>query len=136
MEVYGEHLDPFNDMLDVVDNHADTYCRFGMDYMTLANVTGDDLVLCIAPPSPIIRTVYVDVTLNDADFKLNPDSWTDDHLPYTYYAPAYIYDVYPKISPTKTKTPVVISGSNFNDTQDITCKFGEFVVEGEFISVN
>jgi hypothetical protein len=62
-----------------VNNHNDTYCRFGLDFLTPAIFISDLLITCIAPPSPIIRTVFVDVTLNAADYVLNPDSWTDDH---------------------------------------------------------
>ena len=132
----GQHLDPFTEIFDEVDNRNDTYCRFGMDYVTPATVYTDILISCIAPPSPVIRTVLVDVTLNNADMVLNPQDWTDDHLPYTYYAPAYVFDVNPRVGPTSGNTTVLVIGSNFKDTGDIKCRFGSKVVSGIFISIN
>lgn len=134
--IEGQDLDPFNDMLSEVDNHNDTYCRFGLEFKTPATVISDTLVSCVAPPSPIIRTVPVDLTLNDADFSLNPIEWTDDHVPYTYYAPSYVYGVEPNMGPTSGNTTVTITGSNFEDTGQIKCRFGSKVVPGKFISVN
>jgi len=134
--IEGQDLDPFNDVLSQVNNHNDTYCRFGNDFLTPATIYSDILISCVAPPSPIIRTVLVDVTLNNADMILNPGSWTDDHLPYTYYAPAYVYDCNPRVGPTSGNTSVYVSGSNFNDTGSIKCRFGSKVVSGRFLSVN
>jgi len=132
----GQHLDPFTEMFDEVDNRNDTYCRFGMDYVTPATIYTDILISCIAPPSPVIRTVLVDVTLNNADMVLNPQDWTDDHLPYTYYAPAFVFDCRPRVGPTSGNTTVTVIGSNFNNTGDIKCRFGSKVVPGQYISIN
>ena len=134
--IEGEHLDPFNDQLDVINNHNDTYCRFGMDFLTPATVYSDTLISCVSPPSPIIRTVFVDVTLNDADMVLNPGSWTDNYLPFTYYAPPYVYDCNPRSGPTSGNTTVIVIGSNFNDTGEIRCRFGDKTVKGVFLNIN
>lgn len=134
--IEGQDLDPFNNILRTVNNHNDTYCRFGMDYVTPATIYSDTLISCYAPPSPIVRTVIVDVTLNNADMVLNPQDWTDDHLPFTYYAPPYLFGAVPDVGPTSGNTTVLIYGSNFNNTGTIKCKFGSKVVQGEFISLN
>lgn len=134
--IEGQDFDPFNDELNIVNNHNDTYCRFGNDFITPATIYSDILMSCVAPPSPIIRTVLVDITLNAASMILNPGSWTDDHLPYTYYAPPYVFDCNPRVGPTSGNTSVYITGSNFNDTGSIKCKFGSKVVSGRFLSVN
>mmetsp|Transcript_21685 Transcript_21685/g.3576 ORF Transcript_21685/g.3576 Transcript_21685/m.3576 type:complete len:124 (+) Transcript_21685:924-1295(+) len=68
--------------------------------------------------------------------KLNPQDWTDDHLPYTYYAPPYVFDCDPRVGPTSGNTTVIVTGSNFKDTEQISCKFGSKVVKGEFLNVN
>lgn len=107
-----------------------------MEFITPATIYSDTLISCIAPPSPIVRTVLVDVTLNNANIGLNPQDWTDDHLPYTYYAPPYIFDCNPRVGPTSGNTLVTVTGSNFKDSKDITCKFGSKVVPGKFINVN
>jgi hypothetical protein len=119
-----------------VNNHNDTYCRFGTQYTAPAKVISDTQLSCIAPPSPVIRTVPVDVTLNNADTILNPQDWTDDFVPYTYYAMPYIFDINPRVGPTSGNTTVIAYGSNFNSTEEIRCKFGSKVVEGEFVALN
>lgn len=63
-------MDPFRFMLKEVDNRNDTYCIFG-NIKTKAKVIEDTHLECIAPPSPIVRSVVTEITLNDADFKLN-----------------------------------------------------------------
>ena len=72
MLIEGNDLDPFNDMLDVVNNHKHTVCRFGSHYTEIATIYSDTLIGCKAPPSQKIQTVFVDVTLNNADMSLNP----------------------------------------------------------------
>jgi hypothetical protein len=136
VRIEGQDMDAFNNINWDVDNRNDTYCRFGMDYVTKADVKSDTLVFCEAPPSPIVRTVLVDLTLNDADMVLNPQDWTDNHLPFTYYAPPYLFGAVPDVGPTSGNTTVIVYGSNFNNTGQIKCKFGSKVVVGEFLSLN
>ena len=128
-------MDPFNDKLREVNNHNDTFCRFG-DFVSLVKIYTDNLISCEAPPSAVVRTVMVDITLNNADTSLNPQDWTDDFLPYTYYAMPYVYDINPRVGPTSGNTTVIAYGSNFNNTGTISVKFGENVVSGEYINEN
>mmetsp|Transcript_21109 Transcript_21109/g.9683 ORF Transcript_21109/g.9683 Transcript_21109/m.9683 type:complete len:85 (-) Transcript_21109:3848-4102(-) len=81
-----------------------------------ALVFNDTHLECIAPPSPVVRAVVVEVTLNNADLSLNPNDWTDDGVLYYYYAPPYVFDINPKVGPTQGGTKVIVMGSNFNDT--------------------
>ena len=134
--VEGQDLNPFNDRLAEVNNHNDTYVRFGNQYTAPAKVISDTLLSVIAPPSPVVRTVPVDITLNNADTILNPQDWTDDFVPYTYYAMPYIFDINPRVGPTSGNTTVIAYGSNYNSTDEIKCKFGNKIVEGEFVALN
>ena len=134
VEIEGQSLDPFNDMLSEVNNHNDTFCRFGRDILVLATIVSDAKIICVAPPSQFARTYFVDVTLNNADMVLNEIDWTDDHLQYSYFAPAYIYSVEPSIGPKGGNTSVIVNGNNFNNTSNIKCKFGSKVVPGTFLS--
>ena len=135
VEIEGQNLDPFND-LDKVDNHNNTFCRFGKDAVVQATVISDGKVMCIAPPNPVGRTVLVDVTLNNADMVLNEIDWTDDHLPFEYYAPTYIYDIQPNVGLNAGNNSIIIYGNNFNSSMDIKCKFGNKIITGTFIDSN
>lgn len=135
IEIEGQYLDPFNDMLDVVNNHNNTFCKFN-DAIVPATVISDAKVTCVAPPSQVARTVFVDVTLNNADLVLNPNDWTDDHLPFVYYAPAYIYNCDPCMGPKSGNTTIIVMGNNFNNSANIKCKFGSKVVNGKYLDEN
>lgn len=132
VEIEGQNLDPFNDILDKVNNHNNTFCRFG-NAVIIAKAVTDAKITCVAPPNPVGRTVIVDVTLNNADYVMNLIDWTDDHLPFEYFAPPYIYDVQPSTGSKSGNNTVYIFGSNFNETVDIKCKFGSKVVPAKFI---
>ncbi|MEE4247351.1 MAG: IPT/TIG domain-containing protein [Kangiellaceae bacterium] len=123
--IEGEFLDPFNDKLREVNNHNDTICRFGDVIVPITKFWSDNLIEVEAPPSPVPRTVLLDITLNRADTKLNPQDWTDDFVPYTYYAMPYLYDINPRVGPTSGNTTVYAYGTNFNRTEEISCKFGD-----------
>ena len=131
----GDHFDPFNDMLEEVDNHNDTYCIFG-SYKTPAKVLDDSHLMCIAPPSPVVRSVVTEITLNNADRVINKQDWTDDGVLYYYYAPPYIFTARPLVGPTEGGTEVMVIGSNFNDTGEIKCMFGNKIVDGTFVDYN
>jgi hypothetical protein len=47
-----------------------------------------------------------------------------------------VYDINPRVGPTSGDTTVIAFGSNFNNTGEVTCKFADIVVPGEYINVN
>jgi hypothetical protein len=59
-------------MLEEVNNHQDTLCRFGPNYTVKAKIYSDTKISCIAPASTSVKTVLIDITLNGADEMLNP----------------------------------------------------------------
>jgi hypothetical protein len=69
--ILGNDLDPFNNVLDIVNNHQDTLCRFGPNYYVKAKIYSDTKISCIAPASTSVKTVLIDITLNGADEQLN-----------------------------------------------------------------
>lgn len=135
VEIEGQNLDPFNDV-GKVDNHNDTFCKFGGSDPVPANVISDAKITCMTPPSQVVRTVFVDITLNNADLVLNAVDWTDNHVPFTYFAAPYIYTSDPTLGPKTGNSTVTILGNNFNDTSNIKCKFGNKVVPGRYKDSN
>lgn len=132
IEIEGQYLDPFFDVKNVT-NHNNTICKFGKDYYVPATVLSDSKVTCQAPPSTIARTQVVDVTLNNADFKLNQQDWTDDHLPFEYVAEMIVYSIEPTSGKMEGNTVITINGNNFNSSSQFTSKFGNKIVNCEFV---
>jgi hypothetical protein len=64
-----------------------------------------------------MRETPVELTLNAQDY-------TDDATKYYYYKPPFLFDVQPSQGPVRGGTNVTVVGSNFNNTGNITCRFG------------
>jgi hypothetical protein len=82
-----------------------------------ATVQNSTRATCTAPPSYYYKETAVELTLNDQDF-------TDDATMYYYYKPPFLFDVEPPQGPVEGNTTVTVVGSDFNNTGNITCKFG------------
>lgn len=67
---------------------------------------------------------------------LNNQQYTDDNNIFYYYRPPYLFDINPREGPVSGGTRVVAIGSNFRDTNNITCKFNETVVPGKYLSTS
>jgi len=111
------------------NNYNDTLCRFGNLSTTVANVLSSTQISCVSPPSYEDREVPVEITLNTRE-------WTDDGIIFTYYHPPFVYGITPKIGPVSGGTEVIVSGSNFEDTGYMRCKFGDIITKGDYISEN
>lgn len=134
--IEGLDLDPFNDMLKEVNNHKHTIVQFGPHYKSEAKIYSDTLISVVAPPSLTIQSVFIDITLNNADLALNPQDWTDDFLEYSYYALADIFDIEPRRGPIAGSTMIYATGNFYNASSAYTFEFGEGSdrVVGEYIS--
>ncbi len=82
-----------------------------------------------SPPSYVLRSAIVELTLNNQQY-------TDDNVPFYYYRPPYLFDVQPREGPTAGGNIVTAIGSNFRDTGNSTCKFGETIVPAVYISTS
>ncbi|MCP3686031.1 MAG: hypothetical protein GY861_25580 [bacterium] len=111
------------------DNLNDTLCRFGNLSITQANVISHTEMECESPPSYEDREVPVEITLNTRE-------WTSDGVIFTYYHPPFVYGIAPRIGPVSGNTTVVVTGSNFENTGYVRCKFGDIFTKGEYISEN
>jgi len=123
----GNNFDPFVDL--PITNYNDTFVSFGPLGIVPTKVINSTKVIAVSPPSYILREVEVEITLNSRD-------WTKDGIIFYYYHPPFLYDIEPLMGPVTGGTTVYIHGSNFEDTGNIRCKFGEHEVQGEFINVN
>lgn len=86
-------------------------------------------MICTSPPSYEERFVPVEITLNNRE-------WTRDWILFYYYHPPFVYGITPKIGPVQGGTEVTISGSNFEETGYVMCKFGNIYVKGIYVSQN
>jgi len=95
--------------------------------MSAAQILNSTRAVCVAPPSYYYKQTSVELSLNAQDY-------TDDNTQYYYYKPPFLFDAQPAQGPVEGGTNVTVVGSNFNNTGNITCKFGRREVPAWFIS--
>lgn len=95
--------------------------------MVKATVVNSTKMICTSLPSYIKREAEIEITLNNQQY-------TDDNITFHYYKPPYIFDLDPLQGPTTGNSTVIVRGTNFKDTADIRCRFGDKEVPGKFIS--
>lgn len=127
VHIRGQNFDPMHDLS--WKNYNDTFCKFGNLSLTNAEVVSSTEMICTSPPSYEDRYVPVEITLNNRE-------WTRDGVLFYYYHPPFIYNIDPRIGPVSGGTVVKITGSNFEDTGHVMCKFGAIFTKGEYISEN
>ena len=124
----GRNFHPF-DINGEIDNMNDTFCMFENLGKVPATVINSTKAYCIAPPSYVLRQSIVEITLNNQQY-------TDDNNVFYFYRPPMMFDTNPRQGPVNGGTRVIVVGSNFRDTKNITCKFNETVVTGTFLSTS
>jgi hypothetical protein len=112
-----------------MNNQNDTFCLFGNDIKTPGKIISSTKMECVSPPSYDNRFYLLEITLNNREY-------TDDKVKFFYYHPPFVYSINPKIGPTAGGTTVKITGSNFEDTGYVMCKFGEKIVTGTYVDQN
>lgn len=126
--LHGEGFKPFHVELNEIDISNSTYCYFvALGQYSKATVYNTTKATCKAPESYYFKETAVEITLNAEDR-------TDDGNIYNYYKPPFLFDAEPNQGPTRGGTKVKIVGSNFTDTGNITCRFGENTVPATRIS--
>lgn len=123
--ITGNNFDPFR--LYSINNHNDTFCKFEGLTLMPATVHESTKISCTAPPSYVNRNTIVEISLNNQQF-------TDDNQVYSYYKPPYVFDMEPRQGPTRGGTNVTIIGTNFKENTPLRCKFGDQIVNGQYIS--
>ena len=126
----GSGFRPFRPDLNAGDPEISnsTQCAFtALNVWVPATVLNSTRAICVAPPSYYYRQTPVELTLNAQD-------WTDDGTLYFYYKPPFLFDAQPRQGPLGGGTVVTVVGSNFNNTGNITCRFGHSVVPGRLRS--
>lgn len=127
VSIRGQNFDPTIDLS--FNNYNDTFCKFGNLSLSQAEVISSTEIKCTSPPSYEEREVPVEITLNNRE-------WTRDGVLFHYYHPPFIYGIDPKIGPVAGGTVVKITGSNFENTGFVMCRFGAIYVKGSYISEN
>ncbi len=123
--VKGNNFNPFKD--EDINNSNDTYVMFEGLGKVVVEVVNSTKAYVRAPPSYVLRQSIVEITLNNQQY-------TDDNNVYYYFRPPYLFDANPREGWVRGGTRVVLIGSNFRPTNNITCKFGESVVPGKYLS--
>ena len=129
--VLGRNFDPFHKIGGEVNVTNDTFCYF-LDLeikRPVVQMINSTKLYCMSPPSPRLRATRVEITLNNQQY-------TDDEVVFYYYRPPNVFDLDPLIGPVAGGTNVTVIGSNFKDTGELKCKFGNSVVPGKFLNVN
>ena len=124
--VYGQNFFPFKGE-DIENLNNDTFCLFEGLGKVQAWVINSTKIYCEAPPNFVVEHTNVEITLNNQQY-------TDDNVPYFYYKPPQVFDVDPREGPTKGGTKVLVLGNRFKEHKNITCKFGNKVTRGTFLS--
>ena len=121
----------FNPMIEIpeMNNYNDTFCKFGNLSLTNGKIISSTEMECVSPPSYEARAVPVEISLNNRE-------WTNDNVLFHYYHPPFVYFINPTIGPVTGNTTVTVTGSNFEDTGYVSCKFGNIETRGEFINHN
>jgi hypothetical protein len=126
--LHGENFKPFHTELGEIDISNSTYCYFvALGQYTKATVYNTTKATCKAPESFYFKETPVEITLNAEDR-------TDDGNIYNYYKPPFLFDAEPNQGPTRGGTKVKIVGTNFTDSGNITCRFGENTVPATRLS--
>lgn len=94
-----------------------------------ATIINSTKAYCMTPPSYVLRSSIVEITLNNQQY-------TDDNNVFSFYKPPMMFDTNPRQGPVTGGTKVIAVGANFRDTKNITCKFNETVVPGNYLSAS
>ena len=84
-------------------------------------------VTCIAPESLYYHKSDVEITLNDQQY-------TDDAVKFYWYKPPNLFSGNPLEGPVTGGTEVTLTGTNFENTTTLQCKFGDNVVPAHYVS--
>lgn len=104
--IYGDHL----------DSSSNIACRFGEVSVVPAYRLGDDQVSCIAPASPL-GEVDIRVSSNRVD-------WSLEKVLLSYIQEATISRITPVTVQEGAETALLVEGTGFLDSQNISCHFG------------
>lgn len=92
-------------------------CRFGdLDPPVPATYLSAESITCVAPPH-LPGLVKVEVTVNGQD-------WSDNGVMMEYRPAIMLQDIHPLMGPRRGGTELMIRGSNYRETDLISCHFG------------
>ena len=107
---------------------GESKCRFFGTKVLPAIVHDDKTMSCITPPATADIATDVEVTFNN--FEYAPST-----ILYSFHKEIEIDACVPNVGSEYGGTAVIISGSNFLNVENISCKFGAIVVKAEWISM-
>jgi len=111
-------------------NSSSLSCKFGHLVVSAAYINSTSL-RCQSPVYAKLVTkeskVVVDVSNNGVDFSSN-------QVEFTYYEDIEVTNVYPLSGPSSGGTNVFFAGSGYSNYLDISCSFGDDIVEAIIVS--
>ena len=101
-------------------------CQFG-DIRSEGKLLSSSVINCIVPPSHSPRAVDVEVWIDNVRLSSGP-------LQFSYYPPAILQDIYPKLGVVVSGTHVVLSGKNFLSSTTYHCQIMGLLSPATFVS--
>ena len=107
---------------------GESKCRFFGTDVVPAIVHDDETMSCRTPPATADIATDVEITFNN--FEYAPST-----ILYSFHKELEIDACVPNVGSEYGGTAVIVSGSNFLNIENISCKFGAIVVKAEWISM-
>ena len=104
-----------------------SHCIFGDEVVPAAKNQSTMTIKCTSPPMTRTGSVPVGLTMDGEDFSMSTHS-------FDYLHPASFLALTPAGGPELGGTKVTISGSNFVQSSELACYFGDIKTKGRFVS--
>jgi hypothetical protein len=102
-------------------------CKFFDSEISLGVVVNESVVICKTPSARDNQYTPIALTFNGMDYIKNKIS-------FSYYEEIVVDAVTPDHGVEYGNTSIVVSGTNFMNTESIVCKFASHIVKAEWIS--
>ena len=123
--IHGRQMRPFQ-ANDVAHQNI-SFARFGKDHVSRIEIINRTHIRTIAPPASSPSPVEVEITFNNQE-------WTNNGILYHYYLSPYVVKLVPNMGVLEGGTNVTVIGANLFPSDEIKCKFGDRIVEGNYIN--
>jgi len=118
-----------------VNIDGEVYCVFGDDIHQPATVINSTLLYCDTPRVLNAHGENVNnVSTLTFGLSLNQAESITSSLSFNYYTMPLIFSISPKIGPLEGGTTVLVEGSDFSNSCQITCRFATIEVQGTLTS--
>lgn len=104
-------------------------CKFGAEISPMAIFINESAIQCLVPKATVPTAVALQVSKNGLDFSA-------ERLVFTYEEPVVVTALSPNFGPRIGSSRLVVSGGNFLEGRNFTCKIGSMLVPASRIDFN